>query len=288
MPLRRPPGVVDGGLRDVDGREVARRSMIRGALATLALVAWLLPPPVRAATDYTDTWWAAAGGESGWGINLTQQGNFIYGTFYVYGQDRKATWFTAQMTRDGTAERFTGGLYRVTGTWYAAPVWQGYEIAQAGTATFTPGSAYAGTLEYSVDGTTITKSIERITLVRLNVAGSYSGAAAGTRTGCNPSGKFTDFVDFEIQHSATTGDFRLEQYSGATGRLVCRMEGKAVQFGKLLLVDSAAYSCPDTGWNQPARIYNLRPTPTGFEAQWVSDTGSGCTESGDLSGVTFR
>lgn len=252
------------------------------------MFAGLQAPAAHAATDYTDTWWTAGGGESGWGVNFTQQGNFVYGTFYVYGQDRKATWFTAQMTRDGSAERFTGGLYRVTGTWFAAPVWQGYEIAQAGTATFTASSAYAGMLEYTVDGTTISKSIERLKMIALNVAGSYRGSAAGTRTGCNPSGKFTDFIDFEILHSPTTGEFRLEQYSGATGRLVCRIEGMAVQFGKLLLVDGANYSCPDSGWNRPARVYNLRPTPTGFEAQWVSDGGNGCVETGDFSGVTYR
>lgn len=88
------------------------------------------------------------------------------------------------MTRDGTGERFSGGLYRTTGTWYGAPAWQGYQIAQAGTATFTASSDYAGSPDYTVDGATITKSIERLTLVPLNVAGSFCGAAAGTRTGC--------------------------------------------------------------------------------------------------------
>lgn len=254
----------------------------------LALLASLHVLAASAATDYTDTWWSAGGNEAGWGINLTQQGNFVYGTFYVYGQDGKATWFSAQMLRDGIGERFTGGLYRITGTWYAAPTWQGYQIAQAGTATFTAGSAYAGSLVYTVDGTTVTKSIERLSLIPLNVAGSYRGAAAGTRAGCTASGKFTDFIDFEILHSPATGEIRLDQHSAATGLLLCRMEGTAVQFGKLLLVDNASYTCPDSGWNSRARVYNLRPTPTGFEAQWFSDGGSGCTENGDLSGVTYR
>jgi hypothetical protein len=58
-----------------------------------------------------------------------------------------------------------------------------------------------------------------------------------------------------------------------------------VQTGKLLTITNASYGCID-GWSAPARVYNLRPTPGGFEAQWFSDAGGGCTESGQLSGVT--
>lgn len=240
----------------------------------------------HAATDYTDTWWNPA--EPGWGINLTQQNHFVFGTFYLYAPDGKATWFTAQMLRDGTADRFSGPLYRVQGTWFGAPVWQGNQIAQSGTATFTATSAYEGTLAYSVDGLQITRNVQRQTLVPVSIAGSYRGAVAGTRSGCESNGKFTDFVDLEVLHSPATGTLRISQYSASTGRLVCRMEGTAIQSGKLLLADGASYSCPDTGWDKPARIYNIRPTTAGFEAQWFSDGGNGCSENGDMSGVFYR
>ncbi len=53
----------------------------------------------------------------------------------------------------------------------------------------------------------------------------------------------------------------------------------------MLTIDGATYDC--TGdWRSTARIYNLRPTPAGFEAQYIADAGGGCTESGQISGVT--
>jgi hypothetical protein len=263
--------------------------IVRLLRALVASVLVVVASPLYAATDYTDTWWNPS--EAGWGVNLTQQADVIYATFYVYGQDRKATWYAAAMFRDGGDERFIGDLYQFTGTWLGAPVWQGNDPGvKVGTATFTAGSANVGTLAYNVGGASVTKLIERIVLAAVNVAGSYRGAAAGTRSGCAAGGNlhFTDAVDIEIQHSPTTREIRISQYSVTSGLLICRMEGTTVQFGKLLLVDNASYVCPDAAWNSPARIYNLRPTPTGFEAQWFSNASGGCTESGDLSGVRYR
>jgi len=263
---------------------------IRRLLAAAVLaVALPLPVAALAATDYTDSWWAAGGTESGWGVNFTQQRNFIFATFFIYAVDGKPTWLTAQLSRDGTGERFTGPLYRTSGTWYGSPTWNGSQIAQAGDATFVASSAYDGELTYTVDGSTIVKRIERLKLVDISVAGDYRGAAAGTRSGCGANGgTFTDPVDFLVLHSTTTGEIRIDQYSISTGARICRMEGAARQQGKLLLVEDAAYDCGAQWSNKRARVYNLRRTPTGFEGQWFSDGGGGCTESGDFSGVTYR
>lgn len=256
--------------------------MIR--LLRCLVAAFALPTfPVVAATDYTDTWWTPA--ESGWGVNFQQQGDFMFATFYVYGTDGKSIWFTAQMSRDGTAERFAGPLYRISGTWFGAPVWGGNQIAQAGTATFTAASSTTGTLQYSVDATNVTKAIERLTSVPINVAGTYLGGVSGRRTGCNPSGTIVETMQFRVLHSTLDRSLRIDQLSTSTGALVCRMEGTAMQSGKLLTVDGASYSCTD-GFTAPARIYNLRPTAGGFEGQWFANAGNGCTESGQFSGVT--
>jgi hypothetical protein len=257
--------------------------MLRSLVAATAFVVLLVAPPsARAIVDYTDTWWTPA--EAGWGANFTQQQNTVYVTFYVYDIDGRPTWYAALLARDGTGERFTGTLNRTTGSWFGGP-WQGYTIAPAGTATFTASSSTTGTLTYSVDAVTVTRAIERITLAPLSVAGTYIGGASGRRTGCNPSGAIVEPVQFEVLHSTTTNEIRIDQISTSSGQLVCRMQGTAVQTGKLLTVASASYSCVD-GWNASARIFNLRPTSAGFEAQWSSDAGNGCTESGQLAGVT--
>lgn len=257
---------------------------LRAGLARLALAATLVAAPaVFAATDYTDSWWTPA--EPGWGINLTHAGNAVFATFFVYGSDGKATWFTAQLARDGTADRFSGPLYRTSGTWFGAPAWNGYQIAQAGTAIFTASSPHEATLQYTVDGATVSKAVERLAAGPISVAGLYVGGVSGRRSGCATSGVIVDTLQFDVLHSTVTNAVRIDQLSTTTGRVVCRMEGTAVQRGKLLLVEAAAYTCQD-GWNSPARIFNLRPTPSGFEGQWTSNAGNGCVESGQFSGVT--
>ena len=249
------------------------------AIALAATLAW----PALAATDYTDTWWTPS--EPGWGVNLTQNGDAVYVTMYVYGGDDRPTWFTALLSRDGSGDRFTGPLFRTAGTYYGAPTWSGFTVSIAGTATFTATSSTTGTLAYTANSVNVTKSIERITLGPLRVAGLYIGGVSGRRAGCNPSGAIVETKQFDILHSTVDGSIRIDQISTTTGALVCRMQGTAVQTGKLLTVTGASYTCTD-GWNAPARVFNLRPTPGGFEAQWFSDAGGGCTESGQLSGVT--
>jgi hypothetical protein len=248
----------------------------------IALLFGLVSAPVLAATDYTDTWWDS--NEAGWGVTLTQQANFIFVTFYVYAPDGRPTWYTAYLTRDGTAERFSGGVHRSQGTWFGAP-WAGSSIAQVGTATFSADSSTSGTLDYSVDGVTVIKFIERTPLVPLNLAGLYIGGVSGRRSGCPASGAIIETMHFDVLHATVSGDVRIDQVSAATGALVCRMEGKAVQSGKVFSIDGANYTCID-GWSAIARVFNLRPTPAGFEGQWFSDAGNGCTEDGQFSGVT--
>ncbi len=257
---------------------------MRIVLCCLFAVAALLSRAASAVSDYTDLWWTPA--EPGWGINLAQQANGIFGTFYVYAIDGRSVWFTVQLTREGTADRFSGPLYRISGTYYGAPTWGGYQIVQAGTATFTATSSTTGTLDYSVDGVVVSKSIERLTVAPLSVAGVYIGGVSGRRFGCGPGpDRIIDPMQFDVQHSTVTNDIRIDQISASTFELVCRMEGRVAQHGKVLTVSNASYACVD-GWEAPARIYNLRPTPAGFEGQWFSDAGNGCSETGQFSGVT--
>ncbi len=58
------------------------------ALSLLCNVATALRP-----VDYGDIWWNPS--EDGWGLQIADQGDVLFLTFYVYGTDGKATWFTA-------------------------------------------------------------------------------------------------------------------------------------------------------------------------------------------------
>ena len=39
-------------------------------------------------TDYTDLWWNSPdASEDGWGVNVVQQGDIVFATFFIYGAD---------------------------------------------------------------------------------------------------------------------------------------------------------------------------------------------------------
>jgi serine protease len=115
------------------------------------------------ATNYQDLWWAApAASESGWGINLTQQGNTIFATWFTYDVDGSPLWLsaTASMTAPGV---FTGTLLRTTGPAFSAVPFDPGRVGRTsvGTATFSFGNGDAGSFAYTVNSTAQTKSIVR-------------------------------------------------------------------------------------------------------------------------------
>ena len=70
------------------------------------------------ATNYQDVWWnAPAGSESGWGINLTHQGETIFATWFTYGLDGRPWWLAVSAVK--TAPNvYAGFLYSGTGPPY--------------------------------------------------------------------------------------------------------------------------------------------------------------------------
>jgi hypothetical protein len=115
------------------------------------------------AYSYQDLWWAApAGAESGWGVNLTHQGDTIFATWFTYDLDRTPLWLsvTAPKTAAGT---YGGTLYRTRGPAFnAVPFRPENVVATAvGTATFTFTDGNTGTFNYTVNGVTQTKAITR-------------------------------------------------------------------------------------------------------------------------------
>jgi len=124
-------------------------------------------PNFAAATNYQDLWWASpAGSESGWGVNLTHQGDTIFATWFTYDHDRTPIWLvaTAPKTAAGT---YKGTLYRLTGPPFNAvpfpPIGSpgGATGTSVGTATFTFSDGNTGTFAYTVNAEAQTKNITR-------------------------------------------------------------------------------------------------------------------------------
>lgn len=115
--------------------------------------------------NYSDLWWRSpAGSESGWGVNLAHQGNFIFATWFTYAADNNGMWLEALLTPSGT----TGNLYAGTlnqdkGASFSTTPWpsSSHIVASVGTASLNFTDAANASFSYTVNGVTQTKPITR-------------------------------------------------------------------------------------------------------------------------------
>ncbi len=115
------------------------------------------------AYNYQDLWWAApAGSQPGWGINITQQGETVFATWFTYNLDQTPLWFsvTAPLTAAAT---YSGTLYQTSGPAFnSVPFLPADVTATAvGTATFTFTDGNTGTFAYTIADVAQTAAITR-------------------------------------------------------------------------------------------------------------------------------
>lgn len=143
------------------------KSLTRQVFGRLPTCVYGAEPDFAAATNYQDLWWASPpGSESGWGVNLTHQGDTIFATWFTYDHDRTPMWLVA--TAPKTAPRtYAGTLYRLTGPPFNAVPFPsigspgGATGTPVGTATFTFSDGNTGTFAYTVNAEAQTKNITR-------------------------------------------------------------------------------------------------------------------------------
>jgi hypothetical protein len=256
--------------------------IVRNTFAALVLAAAI---PAQA-VDYTDIWYNAA--ESGWGVNLVQSDAFIFGTFFVYAPNGTATWYSAELTWDGSGA-YKGNLYATTGTGFALK-WEPGNLTRTavGTASFTPSTlnAYEGTLAWTVNGVgSATKPVERLTLTGIALGGDYTGGQTGAYSGCSTSsenGSYIDRYDLQVTHEASgAATFEFSYTSGLT----CTLSGTLELHGGLYRIPGATYKCSD-GVNTTATMYEIKATALGIEGRLASsDVGGRCQENANFAAV---
>ena len=113
---------------------------------------WGAQSDLTKATSFGDLWWAAGGTESGWGMNLTQQGTTIFATWFTYDANHNPLWLsvTAPQTAPNT---YAGTLLLTGGQAFNAVPFDPTKITRTtvGTATFTFTDGNNGMFSYSVD-----------------------------------------------------------------------------------------------------------------------------------------
>ncbi len=138
------------------------KSITRQAFGPVPTCFYGAQPNFAAATNYQDLWWVAAGAESGWGINLTQQGNTVFATWFTYNADGTPLWLSVSAVQAAPGV-YSGQLIQSTGPAFSAVPFNPLLVTRTpvGTATLTFADGNAATFAYAVNGVMQSKQITR-------------------------------------------------------------------------------------------------------------------------------
>lgn len=252
---------------------------ILAVLATAALTA----PALAASsfsTDVTDLWWNPD--ESGWGVNVIQENNIAFATFFVYDANSRARWYVASAmgatAASSTGITFQGDLFESNGPYYGVqfnPAAVGRQ--RVGTATLQVTFPGQGTLTYTVNGATVTKAVQRQTWAANDASGTFEGRRVITAAGggCMPGA--VPFSAFQVTQSPTALAIQ-----GVLGGSSCRFDGDYTQQGRLG-ASKGSFVCDD-GNAGSYSLSEIRATFYGFFARY-SGTERGCSVEGRIGGV---
>lgn len=142
------------------------------------------PPPTTYGFNVQGMWWASPGGsESGWGLDLSHQGNTVFATWFTYDAQGQPVWYA--MTngwRNGT-NAYTGDLYRMTGPPMNGPFDPGkVKAVKVGAASIAFDDASNGNFTARVDGIPFFRKI-----TRFQVTSTGSRCATGGAPGALPN-----------------------------------------------------------------------------------------------------
>ena len=141
-------------------------------------------------TNYTALWYNyPAESEPGWGINIAQEGDIVFATLFTYGPGGAPLWLVmSRGERQGAGDTFSGPLYQTTAKGNPdTPPWPGATPSQVGTMTIAFTGGDTANLSYSVNGTSVSKTITK------EIFAPGGGAACGNTTGSRASA--TNYTD---------------------------------------------------------------------------------------------
>jgi lysyl endopeptidase len=140
----------------VDGVQVSK-SLTRQEFGPLPSCGWSAFDR-SFAQNYQDLWFNP--NESGWGVNITHQGNTLFATLFVYDASGRPLWLVMS-NGARTSSGFSGPLYRMSGPVFDASPWAGATPTPVGTMTFTPSHGNSATLTYTFNNVTVSKQVQR-------------------------------------------------------------------------------------------------------------------------------
>ncbi|MCR4298394.1 MAG: hypothetical protein NUV75_06540, partial [Gallionella sp.] len=116
-----------------------------------------------AANPYKGLWYNQS--ESGWGMSVTQHDNINFVALYTYDQSAQPVWYVMSDCRIATAGSCSGDIYQVIGGTSPTQPWVALDFAQAlstaGSGTLTFSDTNHGKFDFTLNGVTGSKTIER-------------------------------------------------------------------------------------------------------------------------------
>jgi hypothetical protein len=251
----------------------------------LAIFALAFAVATSARATATDLWWNA--NESGWGVNVVQQADILFLTFFVYGPSGQPLWLVAPSTQEQSAGAdrsvtFSGPLYQTTGPWLGGAFNPAsVVVTPVGSVTFVHLTQTTASLVYTVNGTTVTKALTRMTWrSNVNVPGNYLGALTLTRTGCSSGpASYQATMQFSVTMSGSTIRMSMQPSGGGT----CTATGPYVQEGSQGRFEGTVTSCA----NGASGVGGAKviEASDGISGRFYAAYEGGCMETGAFAGV---
>ena len=121
------------------------------------------PPPSAAAAEHNvqGLWWQPS--ESGWGVNLTQQADLLFATWFTYDAQGRGLWLVMSRGERFAPNAYAGILYRTRGPAFDAASFDAASVTRepVGLASFLFSDAEHGVFTATIDGLTVSKAITR-------------------------------------------------------------------------------------------------------------------------------
>lgn len=257
----------------------------RHLAAIIAACVVTAAPAATTTTDFSDLWFNP--NEEGWGVNLAQQKDILFITIFVYAANGQPTWLVGPATTytgsNGGILSFTGPLYATTGPYFGAGTFDESSVGsrQVGFVSFATGQISTGALSYSVEGVSVTKSIQRQTWRNENINGVYTGAIAGDYSGCGTArnGYFEAPITLTVGHDG--GSTVTMREDG--GAYFCNYNGSYTQAGRMGFIQGNA-TCSD-GSNQSFTATEVQGSIQALTMRLSSQFAGSCVFTGRVGGV---
>jgi hypothetical protein len=199
--------------------------------------------PVNIGSQYSDLWWNPQ--ESGWGMNIVQQGETAFVTLFVYGPDDRPTWYVASDARVFAVDAsgnpaFRGTLYKTTGPWMGGPFDSAkVRLQPVGQLVIEPRVDGRLNLTYSAEGISVSKDVVRSTFSAPDIGATYHGSFSLRQAvpGGTPYGTRQYGADVLVHLEGDVVFMRVEEPFSR-----CEYRGTRVPSGRYAQIDGA-YSC---------------------------------------------